>query len=170
MNWKKRQEEYEINYSWPDSIALLESVGNDLPQNEKLNLVLRVMFLINYWLVEGQYTEENQEVGELKLKNVYEESFKEFGCHHDYLFCIGVITRLNEYPFDISLSQPQSFLNKAISLAPDIKLYKDWMLAHDGQPIDDTKYLSSPFMLKWRNDKGLLGKYIVSYLDDSIAA
>lgn len=161
---KEKLSLYEVNYDWKSSILLLNSIDESVSKEEKLDITVRVMFLVAYWFLEGNYEEEQEKEGEVFLKKTLKDSLKEFENYSDYLFCIGVITRLNENYFDFDLDQPDEFLKRAIFLSPEIKLYKDWMLVRDNQFVKDKEYLFSPFISEWKKNKGMLGNYVIDYL------
>ena len=174
MAWSEKIEHFEATYDWKASVALLDLIAKELKENEKVNLVSRVLFLITYWLVEGTYSKKEEKEGTIEVFRVYQHYGVNLQNNADFLFCIGVITRLNEWLFQMDISQPDRFIYKSIDLAPDILLYKVWLRLHtserflsslESQELDINSILDSPFVQNWRKEKGLLGNYVVDYIE-----
>jgi hypothetical protein len=166
MEWKNELSKNEANYDWQACVELLNVVKSNLSFADKLDFTTRVIFLITYWFLEGNYSEEEEKIGLSRLKILFDESFKEYSENADYLFCISVITKLNEYDFGISVEQSDEFISRAILFSPNCQLYKDWLTIHN-QQLDlalNEDYYSSFFVTNWKSNKGLLGKYVVDFL------
>jgi hypothetical protein len=170
MDWRKELNKYEVTYDWEACIKLLDLVKSNLSQKDKLDFTVRILFLITYWFLEGNYSEDDEKKGIFFSQKIFDESLKEFNNNSDYLFCISVITRLNEYIFDVSIEQSEEFIYNAILLSPECELYRDWLFIYNKQlmlDLNEDYYLSS-FIIDWKNSKGLLGKYVVDFLISKI--
>ncbi|WP_395057909.1 hypothetical protein [Flavobacterium sp.] len=164
-DWRLKLKGTEDNYDWFNSIQVYKAFSdNNLSINDTIDINVRLMFIITYCLLEGNFSEKENEYGEKILKKIFKESYKKFSNNSDYLFCISVVTKLNEYAFDLNVKEPEVFINKAIVLNPNINLYKYWLSRLEKQVDFDEEYLYSNFINDWREKKGLLGKYIVDSL------
>ena len=162
--YKNKMTIYEANYDWRNSILYLKSIEDKLDLVDKLNFSVRVMFLITYFFLEGEYSDEDEKEGMSELILLFEKTYREFHNNSDFLFCISVITNLNEYAFKMDIAESDNFLNDSIKRSPNVQLYQNWFLVTKRKMNVDKNYLNSDFVNSWKIDKGLLGSYVIDYL------
>ena len=166
-NWKEDLKNSEDNFDWISSVDIYKSViSSNLSVKEILELNVRLMFVITYCILECNCSNDDYIYGKNVVHLIYKESYEKFKNNSDYLFCLSVITRLNEDMFEMDLEQPDVFFKKAIELEPNIDLYLYWSVRFGEKITFDKKYLYSEFIKDWKKQKGLLGKYVVDYLRD----
>ena len=164
-NWQINLKKAEDNFDWLCAINIYDdTISSKLSCSEKMNLVLRLMFTINYCILECNSSTDDYLYGKKVIKKIFNQSFENFKDNADYLFCLHVITRLNEDMFDMDFEKPNLFLNKAIELNPNFDLYRYWNVRYRKKINIDSNFLWSQFITNWKEDKGLLGTYVVDWL------
>lgn len=167
-------EKFEENYDWKSSIDFYFTIDKDLSMQEKINLTVRIMFMVTYCLLEFNYTSEDEIKGIQFLKKVYKPSLIEFNNNADFLFCLGIITKLNEFDFDLDVDEPDKFLKKSIELCPHISLFRSWYEIHTSKRFEINEEqirislqntFADKYTQQWKEEKGSLGKYVVDWLE-----
>jgi hypothetical protein len=167
-NWKLKLKNLEENNDWIKAINLFETVSDDnLSTEESIDINVRIMFIITYCLLENEFSEKEYLYGETVLQKIFKKSYQKFSTNSDYLFCLSVITKLNEFVFNLNIKDPELFIEKAIDLDPNFRLYQYWLdLRFKNKKRKVQKeYLQSSFIIDWKNKKGLLGRYVIDYLE-----
>ena len=169
INWRKKLQISEDNNDWQEAIGIYNCFSSpNMSEKEHIEFDIRLMFIISSCLLEGEYSEIQYLCGKRILKKIYLSSYNKYKNDADYLFCLAVIMRLNEDIFDINLSVPDILFKKAIDLSPSVDLYLFWNIRYGHNVVNNRKYLFSKFVNNWRENKGLLGKYVVDYLRDKL--
>ncbi len=161
MNWKDQLTNFESEYNWRTSIGLyLTTDRTALSKEDNKNLSLRIMFLLTYFFLEGQYTKEEYDAGKHYANEIYKETSSKFQEDIDYLFCIATIIGLNEDFFGFSTDYTESILNQITELSGNTLLYLYWQNRCGHQYRVDTNYLSNSFVKDFYKSKGLIAKYV----------
>ena len=161
MNWKDQLTNFENEYNWRGAIDLFLTIDiSALSKEDNKNLSLRIMFLLTYFFLEDNYTEEDYAIGHYHANKIYKEVSGKFEEDLDYLFSISIIIGLNEYFFGYSIDYTKRILSQITQLSGSSLLYLYWQNRCGHQYRIDSNYLSNPFVKDFYKSKGLIAKYV----------
>lgn len=170
-DWKEAMAILEKNRDWKGAIQLLQKA-----ENNDLDLYLRVMFLIAFYLVEGQYSSEDYLHISSSLKDIYNKASFKFSENSQFLFFTAIIMYIGEWYFGIDdIEIVNKMLKKASESETNNTLYKWAYYSYIDQRLEINTELklrfseqllfNEPEYINLLKTKGLLGEYILSTLE-----
>jgi hypothetical protein len=158
----------EKNYNIDEAIKYIES------NHEKdLDDFLRVIFLLQNFLVNGQYTKKEYDFVASKINKIFLETKSKYSHVPEYLFYVGFIASMAEWYFNIKIEDIESMIKDATQFEPENLLYKWRYYAITDQRSEintKLKYLLSKQILENNvlmqgiESKGSLGKYLEGFI------
>jgi hypothetical protein len=173
MNWKIQLEEYEKSKDWKSAIKLMQKI---VPDNSKnVEIYVRVIYLLHSFLLEGDYSESEQDFIASSLKHCFDESYRRFSENAEYLFFIGKILYVAEWYFGIDddfkpVEEKHAFQmqKKAFEKEPENGLF-EWAYRfslNDGSSGGLAKQvLQDKTIIDWLKAKGFAGESILESLE-----
>lgn len=170
-DWKEAITILEKNRDWKGAIQLLQnSEMNDL------DLYLRVMFLLAFYLAEEQYSSDEYISISNSLKDIYNKASIKFSENSQFLFFTAIIMYLGEWYFGIDdIEIVNQMLKKASEIERFNTLYKWGYYSLIDQRLEINKELklklseqilfNEPVYVNLLKTMGLLGEYILSTLE-----
>lgn len=134
------------------------------------------MFLLAFYLAEGQYSSEDYICMSSSLKDIYNKANVKFSNNSQFLFFTGIIMYLGEWYFGIDdIEFVNQMLKKASEIESDNLLYRWGYYSRIDQRLEINTELklrlseqllfNEPEYINLLKTKGLLGEYILSSLE-----
>jgi hypothetical protein len=171
IDWKEAITILEKNRDWKGAIQLLQN-----SEKNDLDLYLRVMFLLAFYLAEGQYSSDDYIRISNSLKDVYSKASIKFSENSQFLFFTSIIMYIGEWYFGIDdIEIVDQMLKKVSEIERDNVLYKWGYYTRIDQRLDINTELklklseqllfNEPVYINLLKTKGLLGEYIIGTLE-----
>lgn len=168
FNFMEKIKQIESEFNISKAVDYLEK------ENCGINEYLRIMFMITYFLKEGEYTEEEYKYYVTYLRKYFQILSIRFSNNSEYLFYMGIIISMGEWYFNVGIEVAEAMKRKANLLEPDNELYQ-WIRYDDLDMrekdnknkvrIYAKRILGNEKITEELSSKGLLGQYITGMLE-----
>lgn len=170
-DWKETIAILEKKRDWRGAINLLQNSDNN-----SLDIHLRVMFLLAFYLAEGQYSTDEYNYISTSLREIYDKAKIKFPENSQFLFFTAMMMYIGEWYFGVDdIEFVNQMLKKATEMEADNTLYK-WgyysrLDQHSERNIELKLQLSKQLLFKepvymhLLKEKGLLGEYIIGTIE-----
>ena len=162
----------EQSDNWLGAISLLRN-----QEISNVNVTVRGLFVIAYFLVEGQYNSSEYKYMTENLQDFYNKAKIKFTNNSQFLFFSAITIYLGEWYFNLEIDIAEQMLEKAKNLEPNNILYEWGYIAYINQNSNvNTKLkleLSEKLLYKTTEslillqEFGSIGSYIKGILENS---
>lgn len=171
IDWKETITILEKKRDWRGAINLLQN-----SDNITLDVHLRVMFLLVFYLAEGQYSTDDYNYISINLREIYNKTKNKYIENSQFLFYTAIIMYIGEWYFGIDdIEFVNQMLKKASDMESNNMLYKWGYYSHIDQRLEidtglklqlsEQLLFKEPTHINLLKEMGLLGEYIIGTLE-----
>lgn len=120
MNWKQEFEKLESQKKWKESIAFLQSIIQEDPNNKEAYLYILYSFMNIAFIITHDELRMYSELA----KKYFRQSYQKFSKNAEYLFFASFAVQVAGAFFDADRDQMEYMINKAIELDPTNLVYQ----------------------------------------------
>ena len=162
----------EESENWLGAISLLH-----IQEENNLNVTIRGIFVIAYFLVEGQYNSSEYLYMTENLQDIYKKAKIKFQDNCQFMFFSAITIYLGEWYFNLEIEIAEQMLAAAKNLEPNNILYEWGYIAYINRNCNVNKELKlklseqllfkDPASISLLKELGLMGRYIIGILENT---